>query len=174
MTAAVIVCQALDGRWHFGPAKTRAGMESDDFGIYPTAEEAGAAARARGLAVAGDDEIDVATPTLDAVHARAPIDSADRRLEAWRLACNANTGCDNLVRDGDTVYAIDLQPRRQKNGAVIGRVHAQRRGEGFRDVGSYKIAGDGQVIEIPLGVLAGTLPGAETANVYADSIGAAS
>jgi hypothetical protein len=119
-------------------------------------------------------DIDVATPTLDAVHARSPIDTADRRLAAWRDACNSSTGADNLVRVGAIAYAIDLQPRRQKNGALIGRVYSKAAGEGFRDIGSYKIGADGLVIEIPLAVLAGALPGAEEAIVHTDSIGGAS
>jgi hypothetical protein len=167
--ADVIVCQALDGRWHFGPAEQRGGMEGDDFGTYATAEEAGAAARARGLTVADDDAIDVDTPTLDAVRAPAPIDSADRRLIAWRLACNADTGCDNLVSAGDTVYAVDLHPRRQKNGALIGRVHAQRRGEPFRDIGAYKIAANGDVLAIP-SEIADVLPGTAGAGTYAEPV----
>lgn len=48
--------------------------------------------------------------TLDAVHARSPIYSAARRLDAWRDACNSCTGADNLVRVGGIAYAIDLQP----------------------------------------------------------------
>lgn len=111
-------------------------------------------------------DVDVATPTLDAVHARAPIDSADCRLTAWRDACNSSTGADNLVRVGRIVYAIDLQPRRQKNGALIGRVYSKAAGEAFRDIGRYKIGSSGQVIEIPVAELAGALPGAASATEH--------
>lgn len=90
-----------------------------------------------------------------------PIDSADRRLEAWAQTC---PGASNMIRVDDVAYSWDTRPRRQKNGAVIGRVYAQARGEITRDIGAYKIAAGGAVLWIPA-ALRGILPGTEGATV---------
>lgn len=58
-------------------------------------------------------------------------------------------GAMNLLNVGPATYAWDTAPREQKNGAVIGRVYVQRPGEVFRDIGHYKIAADGSVVEVP-------------------------
>jgi len=90
-----------------------------------------------------------------------PIDSADRRLEAWAHACPSAS---NVIRVDDVSYSWDTKPRRQKNGAVIGRVYAQGRGEITRDIGAYKIDAGGAVLWIPA-ALRGILPGTEGAAV---------
>lgn len=95
----------------------------------------------------------------------SPIDSADRRLEAWGEVGSAT----NMVRVDDVLYSWDTRPRQQKNGAVIGRVHAQRRGEGTRDIGAYKINAEGAVLQIPAAALRGVLPGTEGAEASTDA-----
>lgn len=95
---------------------------------------------------------------------RPPIDTAARRLEAWN---NSTASGGNVVRVRDVSYSWDARPRRQKNGALIGRVYAQARGEGSRDVGSYKIDHDGVVVHVPA-ALRGMLPGSELASASTD------
>jgi hypothetical protein len=90
-----------------------------------------------------------------------PIDTPIRRLHTWALV--AIGGSINMVRVGEVIYSWDTKPRLQKNGAVIGRVHAQRRGEGTRDIGSYKIDAAGQVVHLPEALRA-ILPGGATAS----------
>lgn len=87
-----------------------------------------------------------------------PIDSADRRLEAWARVGPAT----NLVSVDDVLYSWDTRPRRQKNHAPVGRVYAQPRGGIPRDAGAYKIDADGTVLQIPE-ALRGILPGTEGA-----------
>jgi hypothetical protein len=87
----------------------------------------------------------------------APIDTAEKRLQAWAGVCVG--GSINLARAGDALYTWDAHPRRLKNGALEGRVYAQRRGEVFRDAGGFKIAGDGTVAKVPAALRA-VLPGA--------------
>jgi len=90
----------------------------------------------------------------------APIDTAQKRLQAWASVCVG--GSVNLVRAGEALYTWDPNPRRLKNGALEGRVYAQRRGEVFRDAGGFKIAGDGAVAKVPA-ALRSILPGAADA-----------
>lgn len=47
----IILCQALDGRWHFGPEMLRAALESDEHGVFNTKAEAKAAAESTGAEV---------------------------------------------------------------------------------------------------------------------------
>lgn len=95
----------------------------------------------------------------------APIDTAHRRLHSWALAATAGT---NMLRIGDTLYSWDARPRAQKNGALIGRVHAKRREQLTRDIGGYKIDAAGQVLQLPA-ALRGVLPGAEGAEESTDA-----
>lgn len=88
-----------------------------------------------------------------------PIDTAACRMHSWSLA---STSGSNILRVGEVIYSWDSRPRRQQNGALIGRVYAQRRGESPRDIGGYKIEPDGRVSRAPA-ELAGVLPGAENA-----------
>lgn len=97
----------------------------------------------------------------------APITNADARLHAWALAASAGT---NMLRSGDVLYSWDARPRRQKNGALAGRVYSKRRAEVARDIGAYKIDATGAVLEIP-SALRGLLPGAEGAGESADAPG---
>lgn len=53
-------------------------------------------------------------------------------------------------------------PRRLQNGALQGRVYAQRPGAMATDIGGFKIDARGRVLQIPR-ELAGVLPGAEGA-----------
>lgn len=88
------------------------------------------------------------------------IDTPERRLEAWALCCKY--GATNVLTVEGVSYSWDARPRRLKNGAVEGRVYAQRGGEHQRDIGGYKIAADGAVVRIPA-PLRGALPGANQA-----------
>lgn len=98
---------------------------------------------------------------------RAPaIDSPARRLESWSLACTG--GAMNTLTLAGVSWSWSTQPRMQKNGAAIGRVHAQRRGEFPRDVGSYKIAADGRVLQLPADLRA-VLPGGLEAEASVDA-----
>lgn len=81
---------------------------------------------------------------------RSPAD----RLAAWSLV----GWCTNAVKVNGTHWSWDTQPRLQKNGAAIGRVYRQPRGELARDVGAYKIGADGRVLALPL-ALREVLPG---------------
>lgn len=87
-----------------------------------------------------------------------PIDTAACRMHSWALAATSGA---NLVRIGDVSYIWDTRPRRQQNGALLGRIYAQRQGEAPRDIGGYKIEPDGHVSRCPA-ELAGVLPGAES------------
>ena len=84
------------------------------------------------------------------------IDSAERRLQAWAEACPSAA---NVYSVDDVSYSWDAHPRRLHNGALQGRVYAQPRGGIPRDIGGYKIAGDGTVLKIPAALRA-VLPGA--------------
>lgn len=47
----VVLVQAIDGRWDYGPQKLVGVMEIDEFGTYESREDAERAARAAGLKV---------------------------------------------------------------------------------------------------------------------------
>lgn len=89
-----------------------------------------------------------------------PIDTALRRLHSWALV--AIGGSVNLVRVDDVTYWWEAHPRALKNGALQGRVFAQRAGEAPRDIGGFKIDAGGRVLQVPA-PLAHVLPGAEHA-----------
>lgn len=74
---------------------------------------------------------------------------------SWLQVCIASGGSSNGFRGPDgTWYYLDSTPRHLQNGAIVGRVHAQRRGEPMVDVGAFKIAGDGQVVQVPAEIAA--------------------
>lgn len=98
-------------------------------------------------------ELEDDTPAADAI--TAPIDTAEKRLQAWASVCRS--GINVLTVDG-VCYTWDAHPRRLKNGALEGRVYAQHRGEPPRELGGYKIGADGAVLKLPA-ALAGVLPG---------------
>ncbi len=107
-----------------------------------------------------DDEPTLAQFARDlGIDPSTPIDTAACRMHIWSLAATSGA---NVLRAGDVLYSWDSRPRRQQNGALIGRVYAQRRGESPRDIGGYKIEPDGRVSRCPA-ELAGVLPGAENA-----------
>lgn len=87
-----------------------------------------------------------------------PIDSPARRLQAWSQAC----GGTNMVRVDGVLWSWSTSPRRLKNGAAIGRVYSQARGELTRDVCAYKIDAGGRVEWLPA-ELRSVLPGGATA-----------
>lgn len=89
-----------------------------------------------------------------------PIDTALRRLHSWALV--AIGGSVNLVRVDGVTYTWEARPRTLKNGALQGRVFAQRAGDAPRDIGGFKIDAGGRVLQIPA-PLARVLPGAELA-----------
>lgn len=93
-----------------------------------------------------------------------PIDTALRRLHSWALAATAGS---NMLRVDDVLYSWDMRPRPLKNGALEGRVYAQRRGGGTRDIGGFKIDAGGAVLKIPA-ALAGKLPGSADAEASTD------
>lgn len=74
---------------------------------------------------------------------------------AWLATCADSGGAMNGIRGTDgTWYYLDATPRQLQNGAIVGRVHAKRRGEGMADIGAFKITSDGQVVQIPAEVAA--------------------
>ncbi len=93
--------------------------------------------------------------------AAAEIRTAAQRLEAWAAA--GSSGAVNVITVDGVSYSWDAHPRKLQNGALQGRVYAQRRGETPRDIGGFKIDAHGRVINIP-GELAGVLPGTDTAS----------
>lgn len=98
-------------------------------------------------------ELEDATPAAAAI--APPIDTAEKRLQAWAAVCASAI---NVLTVGDVCYTWDAHPRRLKNGALEGRVYAQHRGEAPRDIGGYKIGADGAVLKLPA-ALTGVLPG---------------
>ena len=73
----------------------------------------------------------------------------------WLQACIACGGSSNGIRDaGGTWYYIDPTPRQLQNGAIVGRVHMHKPGNGMVDLGAFKIAGDGRVVQLPAEVAA--------------------
>lgn len=72
-------------------------------------------------------------------------------LKHW--ATLGHGGAMNMVRIGAASYAWDANPRAQKNGALVGRCYVQQPGEPFRDIGGYKIAPAGEVVEVPAPLL---------------------
>lgn len=64
--------------------------------------------------------------------------NAAATLKHWSTL--GTLGSTNTTRVAGALYSWDAQPRAQKNGALIGRVYAQRQGEPFRDIGHFKIA----------------------------------
>lgn len=67
----------------------------------------------------------------------------------WLEACIACGGSSNGIRDaGGTWYYIDPTPRQLQNGAIV------RLGHGMVDLGAFKIAGDGRVVQLPAEVAA--------------------
>ena len=89
-----------------------------------------------------------------------PVDTVAKRLHSWALL--AEGGSINCLRAGGVSYSWDARPRLQKNGAAIGRVYAQARGQLTHDIGAYKIGADGRVLILPA-ELRGVLPGGEAA-----------
>lgn len=86
------------------------------------------------------------------------IDTPARRLGTWSQAC----GGTNMVRVDGVLWSWSTSPRLQKNGAAIGRVYSQARGELTRDVCAYKIDAGGRVEWLPA-ELRSVLPGGATA-----------
>lgn len=78
-------------------------------------------------------------------------------LREWGLCCRG--GAQNLLNVGGVLYSWTFEPRVQKNGALVGRVHRQTRGDYPHDIGSYKIEPDGRVSVLPA-ALRDVLPGA--------------
>lgn len=69
---------------------------------------------------------------------------------AWLATCAESGGSMNGFRGADgTWYYLDAAPRQLQNGAIVGRVHVQRKGEGMADIGAFKIAPDGLVVQVP-------------------------
>lgn len=85
------------------------------------------------------------------------VDAIRARMDSW-----ANGGAENTRRVGSLLYSWTTNPRVQQNGAVIGRLYAQRRGELDRDIGSFKIDRDGNVLAFP-GAARADFPGVEGA-----------
>lgn len=85
-----------------------------------------------------------------------PIDTPERRLAQWEAFANGT----NMVRVDDVLYSWDTRPRIQKNGAAIGRIYAQPRGQSPHELGAYKIDAGGRVVWMPTPLQA-VLPGAE-------------
>ena len=73
--------------------------------------------------------------------------AARETFNGWLSRCGTPVGGDNLIRVEGVLYAIDANPRELGNGALVGRIH--RHGtSGFVDVGGYKIAGSGTVVQL--------------------------
>jgi hypothetical protein len=69
---------------------------------------------------------------------------------AWLATCADSGGSMNGFRGADGAwYYVDAMPRQLQNGAIVGRVHVQRKGEGMADIGAFKIAPDGRVVQFP-------------------------
>lgn len=77
--------------------------------------------------------------------------NAAATLKAWKNFARSNSrgGGDNVFRVGSTLYSFDAQPRELQNGALQGRFWAQAAGESPRDLGAYKISGDGSIAFVP-------------------------
>lgn len=69
-------------------------------------------------------------------------------LKSWELLCQ--NGAMNLLDVEGKSYCWSANPRAQKNGALVGEVHVQERGKNYAYLGAYKIAPDGQVLEMPV------------------------
>jgi hypothetical protein len=95
-----------------------------------------------------------------------PIDSVERRLQAWAEICRG--GAMNLVNVDGVGWSWSTAPRIQKNGSAIGRVYRQRKGGLCVDAGSYKIDAKGKVLQLPAELRA-VLPGGESAEISADA-----
>lgn len=76
--------------------------------------------------------------------------TAAATFHAWVLACLASGhgGGDNVLRVDRDRYVIG-EPRTLANGAMVGRIH-RFTAHGLSDIGGYKIAADGAVIDLPL------------------------
>lgn len=88
--------------------------------------------------------------------------SAAQTFAAWLEACaSTHKGpcASNALRIEGAVYYLDPHPRRQDNGALVGRIHKHVKHAGARAIGGFKIAPDGTVARIPA-ELAALLPGA--------------
>lgn len=78
-------------------------------------------------------------------------------LAALADIARASTGSENCIRQGEYLWSFDAHPRELANGALMGRVQRQRRGESSQDVGGYKIDAAGVLVEAPDGFL-GLIP----------------
>lgn len=85
------------------------------------------------------------------------VDTAQLRLETWSALCLR--GATNMLTVDGVSYSWEAHPRREANGALVGRMYAQSRGQGCRYLGEFRIGADGQVLQCPA-ELAGVLPGA--------------
>ena len=69
---------------------------------------------------------------------------------AWLAACADCGGSSNGIRGTDgTWYYVDTTPRHLQNGTIVGRVHAKRSVQTMADIGAFKIAPDGHVVQVP-------------------------
>lgn len=95
--------------------------------------------------------------------AAAEIRTAGQRLEAWSVeASSRSSGGQNVITVDGISYSWDMRPRRLQNGALQGRIYAQRPGAVASDIGGFKIDARGHVLQLPR-ELAGVLPGASSA-----------
>lgn len=80
----------------------------------------------------------------------APAPSAQSRWDEWMTACRESNriGGDNFLKTAAGAFIIDSRPQVLKNGAIVGRVH-QFVANGLRDIGGFKIAAGGEVIDCP-------------------------
>lgn len=90
-----------------------------------------------------------------------------KTLKHWADA--VSDGGSNGVTVGSVRYTWDVNPRAQKNGALIGRITLWERGENPRDAGAYKINADGSVDTMPVEALRGILVAAPAVLTQFDS-----
>lgn len=79
--------------------------------------------------------------------------TAAATFHAWQLACLASGhgGGDNVLRIDKERYVIG-EPSTLGNGAMTGRIH-RFTSTGLSDIGGYKIAANGAVINLPVEAL---------------------
>jgi hypothetical protein len=68
----------------------------------------------------------------------------------WIEACIKCGGSTNGIRGaGGTWYYLDPHPRQMHNGAIAGRAWRFESGRGLVDLGAWKIAAAGDVVQLP-------------------------
>ena len=80
--------------------------------------------------------------------------AAAETMDSWVDACVKQTGSQNVFAANGKRYFWEVSNREYRDGAITGTVFAFVGESEARQVGSFRIDGDGKVVRAPKGLLA--------------------